>query len=168
MNRQTLRVLAAAPVTCAALFFGFSLLTTSRGTVSAGEIQQVVATTYYNTFSRAHPVLQRVRPGDTVVTKTLDAGGQDEKDVRRGQPGNPLTGPFYVEGAEPDDAIIVRFTKVRLNRRWGFTAYRLGLFSLTPESVEGLYPNRYKDDLIRPGRSNLIPWELDVERQTYG
>src|SRR5262249_61265973 len=25
---------------------------------------------------------------------------------------------------------------------------------------------RNKDDLVRPGRSNLIPWELDLERQT--
>src|SRR5262245_35366604 len=164
MKRQTIRLLAAL-IVCAALFAVFSLVNISRRMVSTAGVQQVVATTYYNTFSRAHPVLKRVRPGDTVVTKTLDAGGQDEKDVRRGQPSNPLTGPFYVEGAEPDDALNVRFTKVRLNRRWGWTAYRLGLFSLTPESVEGLYPNRYKDDLIRPGRSNLVPWELDLEHQ---
>ncbi|MFN0087064.1 MAG: acetamidase/formamidase family protein [Blastocatellia bacterium] len=132
---------------------------------AAAEVHQVVATTYFNTFSRAHPVLKRVRPGDTVITKTIDSGGQDEKDVRRGQPSNPLTGPFYVEGAEAGDAILVRFTKVRLNRRWGWSAYRLGLFSLAPESVEGLYPNRYKEDLVRPGRSNLVPWEIDLERQ---
>jgi amidase len=166
MKRLTIRLSLAALIACAALFAVFSVVTTSRGTVSTAESHQVIATTYYNTFSRAHPVLKRVRAGDTVVTKTIDAGGQDEKDVRRGQPSNPLTGPFYVEGAEPDDALIVHFTKVRMNRRWGWSAYRLGLFSLTPESVEGLYPNRYKDDLVRPGRSNLIPWELDLERQT--
>jgi acetamidase/formamidase len=61
---------------------------------------------------------------------------------------------------------IVRFLKVRMNRNWGWTAYRLGLFSLTPESIEGLYPNRYKDDLIRPGRNNLVPWDIDLQRQT--
>jgi amidase len=166
MKRRTLRLLLAALILCAALFAFFSSVDISWGTVSRAEVHQVVATTYYNTFSRAHPVLKRVRPGDTVVTKTIDAGGQDEKDVRRGQPSNPLTGPFYVEGAEPDDALIVRFTKVRLNRRWGWTAYRLGLFSLTPESIEGLYANRYKDDLVRSGRSNLVPWEIDLERQT--
>jgi hypothetical protein len=38
-----------------------------------GEAQEIVATTYYNTFARAHPVLKRVRAGDTVRTKTLDA-----------------------------------------------------------------------------------------------
>jgi len=132
----------------------------------SAETHQVVATNYYRTFSRAHPVLKRVKPGDIIVTKTLDAGGQDEKDVRRSEPSNPLTGPFFVEGAEAGDALVIRFLKVRMNRNWGWTAYRLGLFSLTPESIEGLYPNRYKDDLIRPGRSNLVPWDIDLQRQT--
>ena len=166
MQKQTIRqsfLLFGAGV---ALFGTFLLEASSRATTPPAETHQVVAATYYNTFSRAHPVLKRVRVGDTIVTKTLDAGGQDEKDVRRGQPSNPLTGPFYVEGAEPGDALIVRFNKVRMNRRWGWTAYRLGLFSLAPESIEGLYPNRYKDDLIRPGRANLVPWDIDLERQT--
>lgn len=130
-----------------------------------GQVHQVEASTFYRTFSRAHPVLARVRPGDTIVTKTLDAGGQDEKDVHRSEPGNPLTGPFYVEGAEPGDAVVIRFQKVRMNRNWGWTAYRLGLFALAPESIEGLYPNHYKEDLIREGRSNLIPWDIDLERK---
>jgi acetamidase/formamidase len=130
------------------------------------EVHQVVAETYYRTFSRAHPVLKRVKPGDTIVTKTLDAGGQDEKDARRSEPGNPLTGPFFVEEAETGDALVIHFKKIRMNRNWGWTTYRLGLFALAPESIEGLYPNRYKDDLIRPGSSNLVPWDLDLERQT--
>jgi amidase len=166
MKRQTIGILLVASIACATLIAAISSMAINRKSVLTTEVHQVVATTYYNTFSRAHPVLKRVRPGDTIITKTLDAGGQDEKDARRGQPSNPLTGPFYVEGSEPDDALVVRFTKVRLNRRWGWTAYRLGLFSLTPESIEGLYSNRYKDDLIRPGRSNLVPWELDLERLT--
>jgi len=130
------------------------------------ETHQVVATKYYRTFSATNPVLKRVKPSDTVVTKTVDAGGQDEKDVRRSEPSNPLTGPFFVEGAETGDVLVVRFLKVRMNRNWGWTAYRLGLFSLIPESIEGLYPNRYKEDLIRPGRNNLVPWDIDLQRQT--
>jgi len=130
------------------------------------ETHQVAAATFYRTFSRSHPVLKRVKSGDTVATKTLDAGGQDEKDARRSEPGNPLTGPFYIEGAEAGDGLVVRFLKVRMNRNWGWTAYRLGLFSLAPESIEGLYPNRYKADLIRPGRDNLVPWDIDLQRQT--
>jgi acetamidase/formamidase len=127
---------------------------------------EIVATTYYNTFTHAHPVLKRVRAGDTIRTKTLDSSGRDEKGVVRGQTGNPLTGPFYVEGAEPGDTLAVRFTKVKLNRNWGYTAYRLALFSLIPESIEGMYSGSYKDGLLIPGRANIVPWDIDIERNT--
>ena len=131
-----------------------------------GEVHKVTATKYYRTFSRAHPVLQRVKPRDTVITKTLDAGGQDEQGVQRHpEPGNPLTGPFYVEGAEPGDALIVRFNKLTFNRNWGFTTYRLGLFSLTPDYVENVYSDQYKQDLVRKGDADLVPWDIDIERK---
>src|SRR4051812_21269218 len=124
----------------------------------------VVATTYYRTFSHAHPVLKRIRPGETVATRTIDAGGQDEKGVKRSEPSNPLTGPFAVQGAEPGDALAIHLKKVRLNRDWGWSSNRLGLFALTPESVEHVYSNVYKPDLVRQGRSNLIPWDIDLAR----
>ena len=130
------------------------------------ETHQLVPDVYYRTFSHTNPVLKRIRPGDVVITKTLDSGGQDEKDVHRHEPGNPLTGPFFVEGAEPGDALLVTFRKLRLNRNWGYTSYRLGLISLTPEAVEGVYSDRYKPDLVRKGRANIVPWDIDLTRQT--
>ena len=129
------------------------------------EVHKVEAKTYYLTFFHGHPVLQRVKSGDRVITKTIDAGGQDDKGVQRPESGNPLTGPFYVEGAEPGDALAVRFLRVSLNRNWGYTRYRLGLFSLTPEHVETLYPLRYKENLIHKGRADIVPWDLDLERK---
>jgi amidase len=165
MKRRAIIQLFSTGITCLMLTNPFFSVVFAQESTAKTEVHQVVATTYYRTFSRAHPVLKRVRPGDLVITKTLDAGGQDEKDVRRSEPANPLTGPFYVEGAEPGDALIIHFLKVKMNRSWGFTNYRLGLYSLLPESIEGLYANRYKDDLIRPGRSNLVPWEIDLNRQ---
>ena len=126
----------------------------------------IVAETYYNTFSRAHPPLARIRPGETVATKTIDASGRDESGTVRARPSNPLTGPFYVEGAEPGDALVVRFSRIRMNRNWGWSAYRLGLYSLTPEMVEGIYPNRYKPGEIIKERVNVVPWDLDLTRQT--
>src|SRR5262249_48875469 len=76
--------------------------------------------------------------------------------------------PFYVEGAEPGDALLIHFVKVRMNRKWGYTAYRLGLYSLIPESIEGLYPSRYKEGegVIIPERPNVVPWDIDLEHQT--
>src|SRR6185369_16697169 len=96
---------------------------------------------YYRTFSHTNPVFQRIKPGDVVVTKTLDSGGQNERNEQMSPGSNPLTGPFYIDGAEPGDALLIKLRKVRLNWNWGYSAYRLGLFSLTPDYVEGIYPN---------------------------
>ena len=130
------------------------------------QVHRIVANAYYRTFSRSHPVLLRLQPGDSVITKTVDSGGQDDQGVRRSEPGNPLTGPFFVEGAEPGDALAVHFGKVRLNRNWGYTSYRLGLVALTPEDVEMVYSDKYKMDLVRPGRANIVPWDIDVQKAT--
>ncbi len=77
----------------------------------------------------AAPVL-RLYPGDTVHTTTVDAGGNGRgvfgargTNVTRG--GNPLTGPFYVEGAVPGDVLIVRLHRVRLNRDWAFSGTQI-------------------------------------------
>src|SRR5688572_30991083 len=77
-----------------------------------------------------------------------------------------MVGPIYIEGAEPGDAIGVTFGKVRPSRGTAWSYYRLGLFSLTPGSIEGLYPNVYKADLVRPGRSDLLMWDVDTTRGT--
>jgi amidase len=134
--------------------------------VAGAQPRQIVAETYYNTFYRAHPVLARIRPGETIVTKTIDASGRDHTGTVKGRPPNPLTGPFFVEGAEPGDALVIRFSRIRMNRNWGWSNYRLGLYSLTPESIEGLYPNRYRPGEIIKERVSIVPWDLDLDRQT--
>jgi acetamidase/formamidase len=141
-------------------------LATLLAPATPAQAKTIVPTTYYRTFSHAHPVLARIRPGEAVATRTLDSGGQDERGEKRSEPFNPLNGPFHVEGAEPGDALAVRITKLALNRDWGWSAYRLGLFALTPEHVEHVYSAEYKADLIRKGRSNLVPWDIDLKRQT--
>ena len=138
----------------------------AEGTPPVGTTHEVYAETYYRTFSHDHPVLATIQPGDTVRTRTLDAGGQDKDDARRSEPGNPLTGPFYIEGAEPGDTLAVRFDRVRCNRNWGWSSYRLGLAALLPETIEGLYSSNYKQDLIRPGRNNIVPWDIDLAAGT--
>ena len=133
---------------------------------AADEPTRVVATSYYRTFSRSHPVLKSIKPGEVVATRTIDSAGLDEKDVKRSEPYNPLTGPFSIEGAEPGDALVVRLRKVRLNRDWGWSAYRLGLVSLTPEVVEHIYPNDVHPDLVIKGRKTIVPWDIDRKANT--
>ncbi|MBC8165657.1 MAG: acetamidase/formamidase family protein [Bryobacteraceae bacterium] len=134
--------------------------------VCGAETHRTLATTFYNSFHHRHAVLQRVRSGDTVVTKTIDASGRDEAGKVAGMAPNPLTGPFYIEGAEAGDAVAVTFRKVRMNRNWGWSGYRLGLFSLAPNSIETLYPNRYKEGAAFEGRANIVPWDLDLKKGT--
>src|SRR6266581_708261 len=116
--------------------------------LTAQPVHRVTPDTFWNTLDHRHPVVARIKPGDVVVTKTLDASGYDDHDVRRAASGNPMVGPFYIEGAELGDALVVHFRKVRLNRVTAWSYYRLGTFSLLPDALEGLYPNRYKPDLV--------------------
>ena len=73
-------------------------------------------TVFYRQFSPANKPVLTIAPGDTVHTTTVDAGGTDEKSVKRVLGGNPETGPFYVDGAQPGDTLVVHLLKLRLNR----------------------------------------------------
>jgi len=122
------------------------------------------AEVYYRTFFHKHPVKQRIRAGEVVSTRTLDSSGKDQESKEMSDGPNPLTGPFFVEGAEPGDSIAIHFRKVRLNRNWGYSSYRLGLFAMTPEYIEKTYPPMYKRDLVRKGFAHYVPWDLDREK----
>jgi acetamidase/formamidase len=71
---------------------------------------------YHNQFSGQIEPALRIRPGETVHTTTVDAGGVDVNGAHLAAGGNPLTGPFYVEGAWPGDTLVVKLNRVRLNR----------------------------------------------------
>lgn len=127
---------------------------------------RVTPDTNWNTLDHRHPVVKRIKPGDIVITKTLDASGYNDKDVQRAQGSNPMVGPFYIEGAEPGDAIVVHFRRIRMNRPTGYSSYRLGTFALLPDAVEKLYANSFKPGSVRPGRANIVQWDLDLAKQT--
>jgi len=73
-------------------------------------------TVFYRQFSPFNKPVLTVAPGDTIHTTTVDAGGNDEKDVKRVAGGNPQTGPFYVQSAMPGDTLVVHINRLRLNR----------------------------------------------------
>ena len=78
-------------------------------------------TVFYRQFSALNKPVLTVAPGDTIHTTTVDAGGTDEKNIRRVAGGNPETGPFYIEGAMPGDVLVVRIDKLPLNRDWAIS-----------------------------------------------
>src|SRR3954454_24614596 len=120
-----------------------------------------VAWGYY--WSQAKPVL-RIKSGDTVEIQTMltnspdrlaGAGVADDKiepalkaiyaEVKdKGPGGHILTGPIYLEGAEPGDTLEVRIRKIRIS---------------TPYATNGFSPQRGvlpATDFQR-GRTKLIP-----------
>lgn len=112
-------------------------------------------TNYYITYSDAHPVATRIKPGQTIFTKTLDSSGGDETGARKGAFGGiPLTGPFYVEGAEPGDQIVVHLNKVETNRDTAFSGSLLANYVTEPADL-----------LARVDRSGKrATWMLDKKR----
>ena len=82
---------------------------------AAPRTHQFVPEKFHNYFSSTIAPVLHLTPGDTVETKSVDAGGADEKGVRRSPGGNPLTGPFYIDGALPGDTLVVRIDRLRLN-----------------------------------------------------
>ena len=86
--------------------------------------QNFTPTTFYRVISGALPPALRIFPGDTVRTETVDAGGIDKNDKPRQMWGNPVTGPFYVEGAMPGDTLAVHINRIRPNRKWASQAAR--------------------------------------------
>lgn len=108
-------------------------------------------TIFHNTFGSHQPVLS-VMSGDVIATMTVDAAGRDARDELVAERGNPLTGPFWVDGARPGDTLVVHIKSVRPNRTRGFSSPVLAPVAVEPEFVW---------DLERTQRR--IDWTIDVE-----
>jgi len=78
-------------------------------------------TAFYHKFSANIDPVLRIHSGDTVLTETVDAGGHDKTGKQREHGGNPLTGPFFIEGASEGDVLAVTITKLVLNRSTAYT-----------------------------------------------
>src|ERR1700751_3162457 len=111
-TETTLRLLPAAFVLSIA---GLSL----AGPAVAAEVRYDPGDTVYFTYCYAHPPAARIKPGDTVITSTRDASNDafsvNDKTVAPQldlTKVNPQTGPFYVEGAEPGDTLVVHLDSV--------------------------------------------------------
>ncbi|MEM3692943.1 MAG: acetamidase/formamidase family protein [Candidatus Bathyarchaeia archaeon] len=124
---------------------------------------------YYLTFGPNEPAYH-VKPGDTLVAPTVDARGYDARGIQIPEdarqrsplttfcPSNPLVGPFYVEGAEPGDALVVKIERIVLNRPMAWSRIRANFGSFT-EEVPG---KRFL--LNEPLEERLFEWTLDLRR----
>ena len=90
---------------------------------------------FYTTWSFDHPPALHIKPGDRVMTKTVDAAGVDwnGKQVTTGP--NPQTGPFYIDGAEPGDTIVVTIEKLETNRAMAYSGSLLAPYATDPTAI---------------------------------
>jgi acetamidase/formamidase len=84
-------------------------------------------------YGIAEPVA-RIKSGDILETNSLDAFGNviqkpgDTLDLVKGD--NPLTGPFYIEGAQPGDTLAVKFLDLQVDGNQGIGALAPGFGAL--------------------------------------
>ncbi len=94
---------------------------------------------YHNAIG-AHPPVLRVASGDRLTTTTVDAWGLDAGRRQAAKRGNPMTGPFFVEGAEPDDVLAVTIESIVPSRVYGFTKTAVAPAIVDPSYVAQLPP----------------------------
>src|SRR5271170_2411269 len=76
------------------------------------------------------PPVARLRPGNILDANSLDCFGNgiqkpgDTTAMAKGD--NPLTGPFFIEGAEPGDTLVVRILDLQVDGNQGIGAFSPG------------------------------------------
>src|ERR1700679_1208691 len=95
---------------------------------------------FFNLFSGSIKPVLTIKPGDHVVTSTIDARGVDGAGATRGRGPNPQTGPFFIQGAEPGDTLVVHLLKLETNRATGYSGTLLAPYAADPAFLraEGL------------------------------
>jgi amidase len=116
-------------------------------------VHNFVPSHYFTTMGSHAPVL-RIADGDTVVTTTVDARGADSSGEQITPPGNPMTGPFYIEGAQPGDTLVVKLEKLTPNRPHGWTRKVVAANVVDPSYVSSLPQTQGESDM-------LATWEVD-------
>jgi len=111
---------------------------------------------FHNVYSPDFKPVLRLQPGDSVRTNTLDSRGQDKNGKPLAPRGNPLIGPFYVEGALPGDTLVMHLDRVRTNRD---TAYQSNLIANT--ALEAGYLRS-----IASLEGGFATWKLDAAAGT--
>ncbi len=106
---------------------------------------------WYTALGPYYPALT-VADGDTIVTSTVDSSGRDATGRQVTPGGNPQTGPFYVEGAEPGDTLAVTLDRLQPNRSSGYSGA-----VLAPNVVDASTSR----ELPIP---SLVEWTIDHER----
>jgi acetamidase/formamidase len=102
-------------------------------------------------FAVREPVL-RVRPGDIVETRTFSRPGDYYERAGGAWPGE--VGPFHIEGATPDDTLVVKILRLRLNRDTAVSA-------VNPSGISAVAGDARTRILNDPLPARRFIWQLD-------
>ena len=107
------------------------------------------------TFTKREPVL-RVKTGTIVETKTFSKPGDYYEPSGPGPwPGE--VGPFYIEGATPNDTLMVKILRLRVNRDTAISA-------INPTGISGLAADGRTRLMNDPLPARRWVWRLDRQR----
>ncbi len=129
----------------------FVVAPTSSAT--AQDTLRFTPTVGYPTFEVRDPVA-RIHPGTVLVSRTMHGAYYDEGGGAF--PGE--VGPFWIEGAEPDDMLVVEVVRVRPN-------HHLAAAQLYPD-FGGLAADARSPMLNDPIPFRRYEWRLDPDRMT--
>ena len=125
--------------------------------VQPGETVRINTVTHAGATQSEDPVAYLTGlglPRDEILQDVLDFWASREGRPREGRSGHVITGPVYVEGAEPGDVLEVEILSIETRVSWGInnTSARGGVFSMD-------YPGARPDDPaldIPPGTRHVI------------
>jgi len=121
---------------------------------AAAETVKFVPKAGVQTFAVREPVL-RIKPGDIVESPTFSQPGDYYEKAGGPWPGE--VGPFYIEGATPNDTLVVKLLKVRPNRDTAVSA-------VNPNGISGVAADNRTRMLNPPLPAKRYVWKLDRQR----
>jgi acetamidase/formamidase len=131
-------------------------------TVRSGETVRINTLTHAGATQDEEPVAYLSRlgiPRDEILQDVLDFWASRDGRPREGRSGHVITGPIYIEGAEPGDMLEVQILEIETRVPWGInnTSARGGVFS---PSYPGVRPDDPVLD-IPPGAHVIRTGEVD-------
>jgi len=145
------------------IFVSLIILLTSVSTIADQKKHHFKPTKYYYTYDAKHEPVLKLKPGDILVTTTVDAFGnkisrsdQLASEIIHLPNVNDQTGPFYVEGAEPGDTLVLHLLKVKPNRDYAVSTHLPSFGALTGETYTAM--------LNEPLPEKTYIWKLSLEK----
>jgi amidase len=129
------------------------LVATFMSASGAAEVHRFKPSQGYQTYAVREPVL-RVNPGDRLETNTLYSDFFTAKDG----PWPGEAGPIYVNGATPEDTLVIKILKIRPNIPTGRSGTGTAYGSLTATDLTPM--------LNAPVPEKTSIWRIDAKRMT--